>query len=116
MTVLGLHRFFFRLGLLSILVAVLFQAMPSSAIPTYRERGSAFDATTYEVAVLVQRDEASHQALTVDPVIPRPPVPGPEQAGFAEPKAYSGPPKQTGPPLLRGRHILPPTRAPPILT
>lgn len=101
--------------MLAILLAVLCQATPSAPIPIVRDRGSAFDATTVEVAVLAQRDEAERQVA-----IPRPAPPlaevEPMRPLFATIVIrHDDPPRQTGPPHPRVFLILPPSRGPPSL-
>lgn len=116
MSFLSLHSFKFRLGLIFILVAILLQAMPSSPFPSSRDRGSAFDATTVEVAVLVQRDDTDQQGVVTDPAPPLDLVVEQIAEYVLVTLSFEAPPRQTGPPLWARWRVLPPTRAPPIFT
>ncbi|UVI38342.1 hypothetical protein [Qipengyuania spongiae] len=116
MPTMMLRNWLLRTGLLAILLAVLCQAMPSAPIPIVRDRGSAFDATTVEVAVLAQRDEAERQVALPKPAPPLAAV-EPMRPVFVPAAAtqHDDPPRQTGPPLRRVFLNLPPSRGPPFL-
>lgn len=110
-----LRNWLFRTGLLAILLAVLCQATPSAPIPIVRDRGSAFDATTVEVAVLAQRDEAERQVAIPRPTPPLAAVEPMRPLPAIMVVRHDDPPRQTGPPRLRVFQIVPPPRGPPSL-
>ena len=112
----SLRKFVFRLGLISVLVAVLCQATPSTPFSEIRNRGSAFDATTVEVAILAQRDgvEQLVPLLKPAPVPVLVAVPQPRAVDFVVDRPFD--PRKTGPPLKSIWRLVPPTRDPPTLT
>ena len=113
----NLHRLLFKLGLIAVLAAVLCQATPSAPVPVSRDRGSAFDATTFEVAVLTQRDgETREAAAEVEPAIPVVALIDMRSIPTTTVKGNDYPPRQTGPPVKSVWRPLPPTRGPPIRT
>ena len=67
---LNLPRFVFRLSLLAVLLAVLCQAIPTAPVSLWRDRGSAFSATTLEVAILVEQDVTEKSLTPSEPLIP----------------------------------------------
>ena len=105
----------FRICLLALIGAALLQATPSHAFIDADRRGSAFDATTSEVAILVQREDAG-AVIQVEPFVPPLDIAdeSPKPAQIVQ--VFGFPPKQTGPPSRHPRGVTPPTRAPPALT
>lgn len=112
----SLRSFVFKLGLLSVLLAVLFQATPSTPFSETRNRGSAFDATTVEVAILAQRDgvEQLVPILKPAPVPDLVAVPQSRAIDFVVDRPFD--PRKTGPPLKSIWRLAPPMRGPPLLT
>lgn len=54
----GLSLLRMRLILGALIAVLTLQATPTAPLPTFRDHGSAFSASTSEVAVLVRRDNA----------------------------------------------------------
>ncbi|GGD57291.1 hypothetical protein GRI62_02230 [Erythrobacter arachoides] len=106
----------FRITLLAAIAAVLLQATPSQPFVGNDSHGSAFDATTFEVAVLTQQREVGKATINADPLVPPPAV------GEWVPVASEGiarfelPPRQTGPPPAALWSLTPPMRGPPLNT
>lgn len=113
---LSVRRFVFRLGLLSVLVAVLCQATPSAPFAEIENRGSAFDATTVEVAILAQREGVELQVPVPKPapVLDLVTVPRSRATDFLVDQPFD--PRKTGPPLKSIWRLVPPMRGPPHFT
>lgn len=97
----GLSLVKLRLIIGAIIAVVVLHATPTTPLPTYRDHGSAFSASTQEVAVLLRRDSDQKLAvapqplpppvLAVPPIVVRPVV-------LRQP--VSRRPHQRGPPLM----------------
>jgi hypothetical protein len=105
-----------RLCAALLLATIGAQAFRPVAAPLEQTHGSAFSATTYEVALLVQRSERSSRQEAVPQ--PLPPVSRPTEPvalNVATLPAWPAPrPSSTGPPPLGDIHSWKPApRAPP---
>ena len=114
----GLSLVKLRLILGAIIAVVVLHATPTTPLPTYRDHGSAFSASTAEVAVLLRRDSDQKLAIAPQP-LPPPLLAAPPIA--VRPLVLRQPvsrrPRQRGPPLLapvRLPHASP--RGPPFQT
>ncbi|MET0250954.1 MAG: hypothetical protein ABW203_02135 [Novosphingobium sp.] len=96
-----------------LLVMVSLHAAPSGAVVLERAAGSAFDASTADVAVAPKRQATAGAVVTtIVPAFP-PVIAAPARAGTARIAAVQPRPDSTGPPAtaVRARPALP--RAPP---
>jgi len=102
-----------RLCALALLLTVGLQAGAPIAAPLERTHGSAFSATTHEVALKAERQgEVARPALAPEPWLPLPEPVAPVVAGLA---ALPAPrPASTGPPTREEIAQRPSPRAPPI--
>lgn len=57
-----------RLILGALIAVIVLQATPATPLPTYREHGSAFSASTSEVALLVRRDSVERSRIAPQPL------------------------------------------------
>lgn len=72
----GLPLVKLRLILGTVVAMILLHATPPTPLPTYRDHGSAFSASTSEVAVLLRRDSEESLASVPQPQpLPLPPPP-----------------------------------------
>lgn len=105
---------FFRL-FLSLLVATIgLQAMPASQLAIQPDHGSAFSASTIEVAVAPQPERVTKVKLlplSKLPFIPQTELLAPRAGAFVERSSTSA--TQTGPPPLAVTALPYPPRAPP---
>ena len=110
----------FRLIAALVLAVIGVQATPAQAVPIVVQHGSAFSASTAEVAVLIRRDcEATRRAIVKLPAaMPQATVPVAALVPRPEPTAAAWPDnRQTGPPPpARPPRTPAAPRAPPILS
>ena len=116
MSIEGLSLLRVRLILAAIIAVILLHAMPAAALPHHREHGSAFSASTSEVALLVRQDSVEKLKIGRHP-LPLPIIDAlAPVAILVIPLHFRGKPfHQRGPPFVAcvlSPHAAP--RAPPI--
>ena len=107
----------YRLLAALVLAIIGLQATPSQAVPIIVQHGSAFSASTSEVAVLMRRDSESEKRAVVKLPAIRPQAARPtiRVIDISEPVWPDN--RQTGPPIrLRPPQSPASPRAPPILS
>ena len=107
----------FRLFAALVLAVIGLQATPSQAVPIVVQHGSAFSASTSEVAVLIRRDSENEKRAVVKLPGLRPQAARPAVRRFAPIVQLWPDNRQTGPPALARPPRSPAApRAPPILS
>jgi hypothetical protein len=96
----GLSLVKLRLILGAIIAVVVLHATPTTPLPTYRDHGSAFSASTAEVAVLLRRDSDQKLAIAPQPLPPLLAAPPIAVRPLVLRQPVSRRPRQRGPPLL----------------
>lgn len=107
----------FRILLALMLGVVLLQTAPAGDLPVQRGHGSAFSATTYDVALPVRRDAAKIAGLAPMPTMAvLPQAPSELRAYDLRAEASLGRPRQTGPPVRPPRLDTASPRGPPTIS
>ena len=68
MSIEGLSLVKLRIILSAIIAVIVLQATPTTPLATHRDHGSAFSASTSEVAVLIRRDGGEQSPVAPQPL------------------------------------------------